>query len=182
MPYWVTGWAFECSLKQAHCSLLHCKVCSKTWNYKRKTNLSMSFVILPRTIICMDVYTPMEKFRHRKYGHFSDVVNVLKVSNMFECVFTGCSRVGAKITANDRISVGDGTGWAEGKGLMYNPVPRSSSFYRSGKNTGHSTSAKPAVDQSGCSTGFITDAGTKVRLVMQHPAGSLCCEKNSTGT
>jgi len=40
-----------------------------------------------------------------------------------EGVFTGCSGEGAKITANDRISVGHGTGWAKGKEFVYNPIP-----------------------------------------------------------
>lgn len=133
----------------------------------------------------MDVYTPMEKFRHRKYGHFSDVVNVLKVSNMFKCVFTGCSRVGAKITVNDRISVGHGTGWAKGKGFVYNPVPLSS-LYRQERAPDaaplpHLQWTKVDAPQ-GSLQSRVRDAGTKVRLVIKHPAGSLCCEKNSTGT
>lgn len=126
----------------------------------------------------------MENFRHRKCEHYNDVVNVIKVS-MFKCVFTGCSRVGAKITATDRIAVGHGTGWAKGKRFVCNPVPFSF-LYRQERTP--DTAPLPnlqwtKVDAAqGSLRSRVRDIGTKVRLVIQHPVGSLCCEKNSTGT
>lgn len=98
----------------------------------------------------------MEKFRHRKCGNYNDVVNVLKVSNMFKCVFTGCSRVGAKITANDRISVGHGTGWAKGKDVCTILFPSLPFTVRTEHRTRHLCQTC-----SGRSTGFITITGER---------------------
>lgn len=97
------------------------------------------------------------------WANFDDDFNALTVYLyvcVFECVFTGCSREGAKITANDRISVGHGTGWATGKGFVYNPVPLLFPL-PSGKNSGRTTFAKPALDQNGHNTEFTTITGQR---------------------
>lgn len=145
----------------------------------------MSFVIFPWTIIRRDVYTPTETFMHRKCGHFDDDFNVVKVNSLYvwvcvcECVFTGCSREGAKITANDRISVGHGTGWAKGKGFVYNPVPLSS-LYRQERTP--DTPPLPnlqwtKVDAAqGSLQSRLKDAGTKVRHVRSSDTTS--CRKS----
>lgn len=87
---------------------------------------------------------------------------------MLEYVFTGCYGEGAKITSNDRISVGDGTGWAKGEGFVYNPV--SLSFLYRQKRT-QDTSPLPNLQWTKVDTvcgsfqSGVGDTGAKVSHV-----------------